>query len=104
MKSPRLHAHLIHLNVGSDTCFRDMFSSLFTDSLSLDQATRLWDIMVFEGDAMVVRAGVAYLTAIEGKLFGSGSCKEVYSIVKEGLNDVSEEDWVKLVKQAGKSS
>lgn len=71
--------------------------------MNLDHATRLWDIMVFEGDAVLVRAGVAYLTAMEGKLFGASSHKEVCEIVKGGLENMGEEEWVKAVRSAGKS-
>jgi hypothetical protein len=80
-----------------------MFTSLFTESLSLDNATRLWDAMVFEGDAVLVRAAVAYLTAMEGKLFGAESARQVYDIVTGGLDNMGEEEWMKAVRDAGKS-
>jgi hypothetical protein len=59
--------------------------------------------MVFEGDAVLVRAGVALLMGLEGKLFGAGIAKEVGLIVKTGLNNVGEEEWMKNVREAGKS-
>ncbi len=80
-----------------------MFTSLFTESLSLDNATRLWDVVVFEGDAVIVRAAVAYLTELEGKLFGAEKKEDVYAIVKEGLDGVGEEDWMLAVRGAGKA-
>jgi hypothetical protein len=79
-----------------------MLQSLFTGCLSLDHATRLWDIMVFEGDAVLVRAGVAYLMCMEGKLFGVSNPKEVCDIVRAGL-DVGEEEWIAALRTAGKS-
>jgi hypothetical protein len=91
------------LNLIHDVYLRDIFTSLFTGSLSLDNATRLWDVMVFEGDALLVRAGVAYLTAIEGKLFGAESTREVHDIIKDGLDNWGEEQWMKAVRDAGKS-
>ncbi|KAE9381039.1 hypothetical protein N431DRAFT_457655 [Stipitochalara longipes BDJ] len=105
LKSPRLHAHLTspQLNLNHDVYLKDVFTSLFTESLSLDNATRLWDVMVFEGDALLVRAGVAYLTAIEGKLFGAESAQQVHDIVKQGLDNFGEEQWMKAVRDAGKS-
>jgi hypothetical protein len=57
--------------------------------------------MVFEGDAVLVRAAVAYLTAIEGKLFGATSPKEVCDIVKAGF-DLSEDKWMMALRSAGK--
>ena len=59
--------------------------------------------MVFEGDALLVRAGVAYLTAIEGKLFGADNTRQVYDIVQQGLDNMGEEQWMKTVRDAGKS-
>jgi hypothetical protein len=104
-KSPRLHKILTDSNISprADAYLRDMFASLFTGCLSLENATRLWDVMVFEGDAVLVRAGVAYLTAIEGKLFGATSAKDICEIVASGLDNVDEEQWMKDVRDAGKS-
>lgn len=104
-KSPRLHTLLTNPHIGPqpDTYLRDVFSSLFTGCLNLDHATRLWDVMVFEGDAVFVRAGVAYLVAMEGKLFGATNPKEVRDIVKAGLDNMGEEEWMKALRTAGKS-
>jgi hypothetical protein len=104
-KSPRLHKLLTDspMTPRPEAYLRDMFASLFTNCLSLDNTTRLWDVMVFEGDASIIRGGVAYLTAIEGKLFGATSAKDICEIVAAGLNGVDEEQWMKAVKSAGKS-
>jgi len=103
-KSPRLHAILINPQIGPqpDAYLRDIFTSLFTSSLNLDLATRVWDVMVFEGDAVLVRAGVTFLTAMGGKLFGATSPKEVCDIVNAGLENMSEEDWMRDLRAAGK--
>lgn len=105
LKSPRLHEHLTsaHLGLHHDVYLKDIFTSLFTGCLSLDNTTRLWDVMVFEGDAVLVRAGVAFLTAMEGKLFGADSARQVYDIVRAGLDNMGEEEWMKRVRDAGKS-
>ena len=58
---------------------------------------------MFEGDAVLVRAAVAYLTMKEAKLFGAADQKEVCSVVKEGLKAVSDDDWIKVLRSAGKS-
>lgn len=86
-----------------DAYLREMFSSLFTNCLSLDNTTRLWDVMVFESDAVLVRAGVAYLIALEGKLFGATCAKDICEIVEGGLAGVSEEQWMRNIRNAGKS-
>lgn len=72
-----------------------------TGCLSLDNASRLWDVMVFEGDAVVIRAGVAWLIAMESRLFGAETPKAVYDIVRVGL-DIDEEAWISDVRSAGK--
>lgn len=75
-----------------------------TGSLNLDNATRLWDVVVFEGDAVLVRAGVAFLTSMEGRLFGAETPKEALDIIRGGLLDtVGDEQWMKCVRDAGKS-
>lgn len=58
--------------------------------------------MVFEGDAVLVRAAVAYLISVEGKLFGATDKTEVCKIINEGLGNTSEEDWIKDLRRAGK--
>ena len=81
-----------------------MFQSLFTANLSLDSATRLWDVMVFEGDAVLVRAAVAYLVGIEGRLLGETSARGVVErIAAGGDGGLSEEQWMRALKSAGKA-
>ena len=58
--------------------------------------------MVFEGDAVLVRAGVAYLIALEGMLFGATTPEEVCEVVKGGLHNMDEEEWMKALRTAGK--
>lgn len=82
---------------------KDIFSGAFTGILSLDNCTRLWDVMVFEGDAVLVRAGVAYLLSLENRLLGAGSAKEICEVVRAGLEGVDEEEWVRRLRSAGKS-
>jgi hypothetical protein len=79
------------------------FTAMGTANLGLDNVSRLWDVMVFEGDALLVRAAVAFLTSIEARLFGCTSGEEVMKYVSEGLGNLSEDEWMKLVRGAGKS-
>jgi hypothetical protein len=106
-KSPRLHSVLTkpEFSLQPDTYLRDLFQSMFTGCLSLDNATRLWDVLVFEGDALLVRAGVAFLTSLEGKLLGAQSAHEICQVIKAGLgSSVTEEDWMRELRNAGKSA
>ncbi|RFU33616.1 hypothetical protein B7463_g2725, partial [Scytalidium lignicola] len=102
-KSPRLHNHLTAIAPNPDSYLRNIFTSLFTEHLSLDNATRLWDVVAFEGDSILVRAGVAYLVALEGKLLGAQSEAEVIEAISKGLDNLGEEDWMRSVRDAGKS-
>ncbi|TVY31783.1 TBC domain-containing protein [Lachnellula occidentalis] len=104
-KSPQLHTVLTNPEFGlqPDMYMKDIFASAFTGVLNLDNCTRLWDVMVFEGDAVLVRAGVAYLLGLESKLLGAGSAKEICEVVRAGLEGVDEEEWVGCLRSAGKS-
>ncbi|KAH7418586.1 rab-GTPase-TBC domain-containing protein [Cadophora sp. MPI-SDFR-AT-0126] len=103
LKSPRLAKHLSALQIQPSSYLANMFTSLFTENLSLDNATRLWDVMVFEGDAVLVRAAVAYMVELEGKLFGVETEGEVCAVVEKGLAGLVEDDWMGAVRGAGKA-
>ncbi len=104
-KCPQLHQHLTSdaMDLNPDSFLRDLLTGLFTGHLSLDNATRLWDVMVFEGDKTLVRAGVAYLMALELKLSSAQTPSEVREMVSAGLGELDEEEWMRSVRDAGKS-
>ncbi len=117
-KSPELHDHITQISQladrDADSYLGDVFTSLFTGYLALDQAARLWDVYVFEGDAVLVRAGVAYLLEREMALLGTKNVTEIRAVL-EGIKDGSEkkqpvvarqgeEDrWMTMVREAGKA-
>lgn len=87
-----------------------MYTSLFTSPLlALDEASRLWDVYVFEGDAVLVRAGVAVLLEHEMALLGTKSVEEVVVALKGKRKQRlvgkpgDEERWMKMVREAGKN-
>lgn len=91
-----------------------MFTGLFTSQLALDEATRLWDVYVFEGDAVLIRAGVAFLMLKEMSLLGTKSLAEVKEILDANLDrtkpatqvlsgNAEEERWMRAVRDAGKA-
>lgn len=102
-KSPRLHKHITTMMPNPDVYLRDLFTGLLTEHLSLDNASRLWDVVAFEGDSIVVRACVAYLVALEGRLLGAKNEAEAKETIGRGLENISEEDWMRGVREAGKS-
>jgi hypothetical protein len=95
----------------SDTHFHDnpepyldpTFSSLFTQSVDLDSVTRLWDVWVFEGDAVLVRAAVAIFTCLESKLYGASTKEELLRIMRSGVESGEEEKWMRAVREAGRN-
>ncbi|KAL2163581.1 hypothetical protein VTH06DRAFT_5639 [Thermothelomyces fergusii] len=86
-KSPALHDHLTKLAGGGrdlDAFLENVFIGLFTRHLALDEVTRLWDVYVFEGDTLLVRAAVALLLQHEMALLAAGSAAEVQAVLLGG--------------------
>ena len=90
VKFPRLHAHLFkvtetnpdteHSKPGLDLNPAEILEPLMRTmflgpsphgGLDLEVASRLWDVMVFESDALIIRAAVALIGSLEGRLYGS---------------------------------
>lgn len=117
-KSRRLHDHLAALPGGPqpDAYLGDAFTSLFTGQLALEEASRLWDVYVFEGDAVLVRAGVAVLLEQEMALLGARDLGEVRGVVAarrkknkpsvggDGGGPGGEERWMDVLREAGKNN
>lgn len=107
-KSPKLNAHLTALpDHDPDAYLGDIFTSLFTGHVALDEAARLWDVYVFEGDSVLVRAGVAVLLEHEMALLSTKNMDEVKTAIcgkKQKLvgKPGDEDRWMKSVREAGK--
>ena len=77
-KFPRLHAHLFDptpagLGLTAHEVLEPMIRTLFLgpgNGLGVETAVRVWDVMVFDGDGVIIRTAVAVLGALEGKLYG----------------------------------
>ncbi|OIW22587.1 hypothetical protein CONLIGDRAFT_216031 [Coniochaeta ligniaria NRRL 30616] len=115
-KSPGLHEHLTRLaDHEPDLYLCDMFTSLFTENVALDEAARLWDVYVFEGDAILVRAGVALLLRQEMSLLGARSMADVKAVLEstsaDGTTKIpvvvarngADDRWIRAVREAGKA-
>ena len=78
------------------------------EGLGITAASRVWDAMVFDGDAVIIRTAVALLGAMEGSLYGSR--QEVLSRIgwKEGGTGPSvwrigdADEFMAKVRSAGK--
>lgn len=77
------------------------------NGLGVETASRVWDVMVFDGDSVIIRTAVALLGTLENKLYGGEA--EVMSALgwgggsEKGMWNVgSEEDFMVRVRSAGK--
>lgn len=113
-KIPTLSRHMnssdrptISLNSQPDIYLDSAFTSLFTQTLDLESMTRLWDVYVFEGDAILVRAAVALFTCTESRLYGCDNQQDVLNVLQRPdvgkLNAVVDhERWMCAVRDAGR--
>ncbi|KAL8931943.1 MAG: hypothetical protein Q9211_006632 [Gyalolechia sp. 1 TL-2023] len=109
-KYPRLHAHLFSpdaLNIHPHEIFEPILRTLFLGpggGLGIEAASRVWDVMVFDGDAAVVRTVVGVMGWLEARLFGSR--EEVMAVLGwrgGGWGfDKDVDGFMKLVREAGK--
>lgn len=116
-KSPTLHEHLVKVIEDADPAIylQQVFASIFTAQLSVDTAARLWDVYVFEGDSLLVRAAVALLLEHEMTLLGVQTGSEVKSTISKSLNPEvkdesptlsasgAEDKFIAAVKAAGRT-
>ncbi|KAI0475374.1 hypothetical protein GGR56DRAFT_675512 [Xylariaceae sp. FL0804] len=91
-KSPRLDQHLKKCVAGADadSWLGGVFTALFTGQLSLELCTRLWDVYVFEGDMILVRAAAALLLDREMSLLGVNTTSELQSVLNSQPAAVSQ--------------
>lgn len=72
--------------------------------LGVEIASRVWDVMMLDGDAVVVRTAVAVLAALESRLYGSRD--EVLIALgwggTKGLNVEGAEKFMARVRSVGK--
>jgi len=107
-KAPQLHQHLTNreLNLDPELYLAEMFTTLFTQHLSLDECTRLWDVFTFEGDVVLVRAAVALLLEKETALLGCSTPAELSRALTERsiISEKGHDDaWMGRVRDVGMS-
>ncbi|RMJ09938.1 hypothetical protein CDV36_010454 [Fusarium kuroshium] len=115
LKSSPLHEHLtkrVH-DVNLEESLSSILTGMFTGHLAIDEAARLWDVYVFEGDALLIRAAVALLLSREMTLLGAKTADEIKTILSERNAKVSsarvagevgaEDKFMISVREAGKA-
>ncbi|KAI1335959.1 hypothetical protein F5Y15DRAFT_419415 [Xylariaceae sp. FL0016] len=100
--STNLHHHFRNkdLDLDVDVLLGDIFRGLFTQHLGLDECTRLWDVYVFEGDAVMIRAAVGLMLGREVNILGAKMAKEVKEAiqVRPGVPSGHEEEFMARVR------
>ncbi|TGJ83036.1 hypothetical protein E0Z10_g5724 [Xylaria hypoxylon] len=84
-KSPQLHRHFgdpTTIGPNLDVCLNDMFLTLFTRHLSLDDCSRLWDVYIFERDGILIDAAVALLLEREIPLLSAQTADEFQKVLE----------------------
>ena len=78
-KSLDLHNHLTQnvKGLNHEVYLREFFTGLFTGHLAIDEAARVWDAYVFEGDALLIRAAVAFMLSREISLLAAETVEGV---------------------------
>ncbi|EMC91353.1 hypothetical protein BAUCODRAFT_39523 [Baudoinia panamericana UAMH 10762] len=105
-KYTKLHSHLTSpaLELKPEEFLDPLFRCLFAYNLSPEHVGRIWDIFVFEGDKALVRAAVAVLGRLEGKLYGAR--EEILDLIswrnEEKWDVGSVNEFIKAVRDAGK--
>ncbi|KAK7752573.1 hypothetical protein SLS62_005541 [Diatrype stigma] len=107
-KSPKLHQHLENRDLGlePDEYLAATFTALFTQNISLDEATRLWDVYVFERDNVLISAAVALLLDREMTLLSANTSEEVRRALdyrSKSDSQGKEDEWMALVRSAARS-
>ncbi|KAH7305964.1 hypothetical protein B0I35DRAFT_454190 [Stachybotrys elegans] len=111
-KSPRLHEHLTKQITGLEPGYylQEMFTALFTLHLTVDEAARLWDVYVFEGDALLIRAAVATILSREMTLLGCKTADEVVQVMMSvgsgspvSTEAGADDRFIAAVREAGKA-
>lgn len=116
VKSAGLHEHLTGrvADADPDSYLCNIFTGLGTSHLAMDECARLWDVYVFEGDSVMVRAATAMLLRQEMALLGVQGGSEVRRVLEAGSGtkhgkvalagaESDEEKWIKWLREAGKA-
>ncbi|KAM5347603.1 hypothetical protein ACJ41O_007427 [Fusarium nematophilum] len=115
LKSAPLHEHLTKKveNLNLEETLSNILTSMFTGHLAIDEAARLWDVYVFEGDALLIRAAVAFLLSREMTLLGAKTADEIKAILSQRNAKVpsvrvagevgAEDKFMISVREAGKA-
>ena len=88
---PELFHHFEDIGLTTDMYLLDWFLTIFSKSLPLDTATRLWDVYIFEGQSFFFRASIGILKYVQKTIltneFELGPCKKILARMPEEMLD-----------------
>lgn len=70
-KIPSLYQHFQNVRLAPSAYLEPLLIGWFSRHVTIDIATRLCDILIFEGDGFLLRASLGILSSLEHKLYGS---------------------------------
>jgi len=86
---PKLHEHLGSLNITPNLYCLDWVLTLYSKSLPINIATRVWDVFLFEGEYFLVHVALGILTLLEKKLLRCIDFDDCVQILKR----ITDEDF-----------
>lgn len=104
-KIPTLYEHFKGIRLPPSAYLEPMLTSLYSQHVSIDIATRIWDVMFFEGDSFLLRVALGILMKYEHKLYGSA--QEILAILGWGAPKLSlgdEDAFISIVRSALKAN
>ena len=100
-KLPSLYKHFKQIRLPPSAYLEPMLTTLYSQHVSVDITSRIWDVMFFEGDSFLLRVALGVLMKYEHKLYGSQ--EEVLKILGWGASRLDlgdEDDFMRVVRNA----
>lgn len=100
-KLPSLYNHFKEIRLPPSAYLEPMLTTLYSQHVSIDITSRIWDIMFFEGDSFLLRVALGVLIKYEHKLYGTQ--EEVLKVLgwdAARLDVGDEDDFILIVRNA----
>jgi len=85
---PNLHSHLKKLQIPPNLYCLDWILTLYSKSLPINIATRIWDIYLFEGEYSLIHIALGILSLLEKKLLRGD-----FEVCLQTLQHISDEEF-----------
>lgn len=106
LKLPHLTSHLTEkLGLAPEAFLTDIMEGLGCAGIGIDTASRVWDVIIFEGDRGFVRVAVATLKVLEPSLFEDAEAVTSTLKIQPGkrwIGKMTPDEFVAIVRDCGK--